>query len=380
MEKQTVKWSNVFSFAGAFCALLIGSGFATGQEVMQYFVSYGYWGLAGVVVVLLLFLYVGTEFMAVGQKEKFKNGNDIYLYYGGKYIGRFYDYFSVVFIFMSYFIMISGAGSTIEQHYGIAKNIGCTVMGACVAFTVILGLGRIVQIIGKIGPLKAGLFITIGLYAIAHNFGDIAKANEIIPEMGLLKASPHWGMAALSYVGFCMLWLGAFLASLGKVSSSRKEARLGAVYGAGLFCVALVIVTFGLMSVIHQVAGTQIPSLFLAEAMHPYVATAFSVIIVLGVYASAVPLLWTVIARLARQGTKRYVLTTFVLAGTGVLIATVVPFSELVNVVYVLNGYVGIFLLVLMFAKKFREKRAKRFFSDSVSKTASSKEGGAVVV
>ena len=71
MEKQTVKWSNVFGFAGAFCALLIGSGFATGQEVMQYFVSYGYWGLAGAIVVLLLFLYVGTEFMAVGHREKF---------------------------------------------------------------------------------------------------------------------------------------------------------------------------------------------------------------------------------------------------------------------------------------------------------------------
>ena len=68
MEKQAVKWSNVFGFAGAFCALLIGSGFATGQEVMQYFVSYGYWGLAGAMVVLVLFLYVGREFMAVGYK------------------------------------------------------------------------------------------------------------------------------------------------------------------------------------------------------------------------------------------------------------------------------------------------------------------------
>ena len=64
----------------------------------------------------------------------------------------------------------------------------------------------------------------------------------------------------------------------------------------------------------------------------------------------------------AKQGTRRYVVTTFVLAGVGVLIATVVPFSELVNVVYVLNGYVGIFLLLLMFVKKFQERKARRFF------------------
>lgn len=139
MEKETIKWSNVFSFAGAFVALLIGAGFATGQEIMQYFVSYGFWGIGGAIVVLLLFLYVGREFMAVGQREKFEKGNDIYLYYGGKYIGGFYDYFSVIFIFMSFFVMVSGAGSTIEQHYGIDKTIGCTVMAICVAFTVFLG-------------------------------------------------------------------------------------------------------------------------------------------------------------------------------------------------------------------------------------------------
>lgn len=362
MEKQTVKWSNVFGFAGAFVALLIGSGFATGQEVMQYFVSYGYWGLAGALVVLLLFLYVGTEFMAVGEKQKFEKGNEIYIYYGGKYIGGFYDYFSVAFIFMSYFIMVAGAGTTIEQHYGVQKVIGCTAMGVCVAFTVALGLKRIVQIIGKIGPLKAGLFIMIGLYGIIYHFGNISVANEVIPTMGLRQASANWGfipgwfLAALSYVGFCMLWLGAFLASLGKVSNSRKEARLGAVYGASLFCIALVIVMLGLMSVIEQVANTEIPSLYLAEAMHRHVATLFSVIIVLGVYSAAVPLLWTVVSRLAVHGTMRYRVLTFVLAAIGVAIAIDIPFSKLVNIVYVLNGYVGIFLLLLMIVKKLRDR------------------------
>lgn len=32
------------TYAGAIIAFLIGSGFATGQEILQYFTSYGYWG------------------------------------------------------------------------------------------------------------------------------------------------------------------------------------------------------------------------------------------------------------------------------------------------------------------------------------------------
>ena len=49
-NKEVVNWGRVFTFAGAFIAFLIGSGFATGQEVLQYFSSYGYMGLAGVIV------------------------------------------------------------------------------------------------------------------------------------------------------------------------------------------------------------------------------------------------------------------------------------------------------------------------------------------
>lgn len=32
----------VIKFAGAFIAWVIGSGFATGQEILQFFSSYGY--------------------------------------------------------------------------------------------------------------------------------------------------------------------------------------------------------------------------------------------------------------------------------------------------------------------------------------------------
>ena len=33
----------VMKYAGAFIAWVIGSGFATGQEILQFFTSYGYY-------------------------------------------------------------------------------------------------------------------------------------------------------------------------------------------------------------------------------------------------------------------------------------------------------------------------------------------------
>ena len=49
---------NVVTFAGAFIAWIIGSGFATGQEILQFFTSYGYYSY-GVVLLNLLGFFFG---------------------------------------------------------------------------------------------------------------------------------------------------------------------------------------------------------------------------------------------------------------------------------------------------------------------------------
>ena len=56
-----------------------------------------------------MILYLCYSFMCAGYDEHFPNTNDIYRYYCGKYIGGFYDYFSIAFIYMSYIVMLGGA-------------------------------------------------------------------------------------------------------------------------------------------------------------------------------------------------------------------------------------------------------------------------------
>ena len=41
--KQKTDWLNVVKYAGAYIAFIIGSGFATGQEIIQFYTSYGIW-------------------------------------------------------------------------------------------------------------------------------------------------------------------------------------------------------------------------------------------------------------------------------------------------------------------------------------------------
>ncbi|WP_205317652.1 hypothetical protein [Oceanobacillus zhaokaii] len=351
MHSSNVNVKQVIAFSGAFIAFLIGSGFATGQEIMQYFVAYGYKGIAGAIVVFLLFMYVGTSFIVTGYKHRFPKPNDIYTYYCGKAIGKFFDYFSILFIYMSFIVMIGGAGATVRQQFDIPASIGGIGLAILAGITVILGLNRIVDVIGKIGPVICIMAIILGISAIIMNPSGLSTASQIIPDLDLLSASSNWLFAAGSYVGFCMLWLAAFLSTMGATAVNHKTASLGAIIGAFGFSLGIIVIALGLMANIQQVEGSLVPSLILAGNIHPSIAVIFSLTVMAAIFSTAVPLLWTVSSKIADEKSSRFKHVTIILAIIGTVVGLYIPFDRLVNIVYVVNGYVGILLLVLMIIK-----------------------------
>ena len=342
----------VLTYAGAIVAFLIGSGFATGQEILQYFTSYGYWGIFGTgLLVLALMTYVAVEFFSVGQAKKFERPSLVFHYYCGKHLGTFFDFFSVLFVFLSFTVMVAGAGAVFEEHYNLPNYIGGVGLAVAVGISVWFGLKSLVDVIGKIGPLIVIIAIALGILGIFQNPAGIAEGNALLPELDLTQASTNWFMSGLSYVGFCMLWLAAFLTALGKTARNRREAATGGAVGAIAFSVACIIVGLGLLANVTRVGGTEIPMLVLASDVGPLVASGISLMILAGIYTTAVPLLWTVSSRFFADKTPRFKYLTLALAAIGTVIGLLLPFSQMVNIVYVINGYVGILLLALMLIK-----------------------------
>lgn len=356
MERERVDVSNVIKFAGTFIAFLIGSGFATGQEILQYFTAYGLKGLLTALVMVLLFIYVGASFIIAGFNEKFTKGSDIFKYYCGNYIGTAYDYFTIAFLFMSYVVMIAGSAATLNQHFGLPVAAGGIIMMLVAGGTVIMGLGKIVDVIGRIGPAIVVLAVSLGLYAIFENPAGISTGAAAIASgnVEMIKAGTNWFTSACSYVGFCMLWLAGFLAAMGVQANSRKEAVLGTTFGAIGFACGCVTLMLGLLANLDLVANTQIPSLLLAAKFNPILATLFSVIIFFGIYTTAVPLLWQCSARFAEEKSKKFYMLTIGLAAAGCFIGLALPFNKLVNIIYGINGYVGILLLLFIVVKDVR--------------------------
>ena len=91
--------------------------------------------------------------------------------------------------------------------------------------------------------------------------------------------------------------------------------------GVTMLIVACIIVGFAQVASIREVVGTEVPNLVLAQKLAPMLANGFAIIIVLAIYTTACPLLWTVSARFTKQGSNKYKVLTTILSVVGCFVA-----------------------------------------------------------
>lgn len=354
MENK-VNWKQVFTFMGAVLAFAIGAGFATGQELLQYFSAYGWESILVGIVFIVIFVYSNYCFAVAGKRGNFTKGSEVFEYYCGPYLGKFFDYFAALFCYMSFIVMIAGAASTLNEQYHIPLIVGGVIITALVSVTVIFGLNGIVNIISKIGPVLVVFALVIGLYSLFTTVHDVPAGIELIKsgEVAVTKASSNWFMAGASYGGFCLMWFAGFMADLGS-KNNMKELMLGQTFSGIFNITACVLVGFALTARIAQTAGTSIPNLVLASNIWSPIASVYAIIIFAAIFSTACPLLWTGVVRFSTEGTAKFRILTVVAAVVGLVIALAVPYGQLLNYIYVINGYGGFVLFAIMVVQDIR--------------------------
>ncbi len=350
------KFIGIIPFAGTTIAFFIGSGFATAQEILQYFAAYGRQFLLVIAVSMTIFVYTNWSFIQAGTKKATERPGGVFHYYCGKYIGTFYDIFSVIFIFLSYVVMCGGAGAAAAQQFALPAWTGVFILAVLVTVTVVLGLDNLVQILGKLGPVIILFIILIGVWTVVRDGENIMEGIRMVQnqEIELVRVGNNFFSSAVSYAGFVMLWFCTFMAELSAKNDSKTVSN-GMFLGAAAIALTLVVVSLALLADIGQVADSEIPSIILAEMISPVFATVFSLITLCGIYTTGVPLLWTVASRCFPEGSGKFRTVTIALGLGGAAIALFLPYRNLVNIIYGINGYVGIALIFFMLWKDGRK-------------------------
>lgn len=101
--------------------ILVGAGFASGQEFHQFFLKYGRFSIFAVTFVSLFFGFALFLFLERIRKNRFTNSVS---YFGNGKLAFFVQILTTFFMLGSYTIMIAAAGSIAEDIFGVNKLLG----------------------------------------------------------------------------------------------------------------------------------------------------------------------------------------------------------------------------------------------------------------
>lgn len=339
MAKSTVK------IALSFVGLLVGAGFSTGREVIQYFVSFGSSGLWGVVLAGALIAITGAVIIQLGSYFLAQEHFTVFRNVAHPLVSRFLDISVTITLFAIGFVMFAGAGSTLQQQYDFPAWAGAAIMTVLVMITGLLDVDKVSAVISTVTPLVIVAVVGALVYTLLHlppdlNGLDAAAAQSSSP------VSPWW-LSALNYAGLSLLLAVSMTLVIGGNYPNLRQAARGGIAGGVLYTALLLASAVVLYLNIEQVGGADIPMLKLMSSIHPALGPIMVVIIFAMIYNTAIGMFYALGRRLTAHHPQRYRVVFLAACLLGYAVSFI-GFDALMNSVYPAIGYIGMFMALAL--------------------------------
>ena len=340
--------------AGAYIGLIVGAGFASGQEILQFFTGFGLYGFIGIAIAGLLFAFLGMHVVKTGSILRITSYKRIFYRFCGQYLGAPVDVFVTFFLFGVGAVMIAGSGSLFEQQFGFDPMIGNIIMATLVFATLILNVEKVVTVISLVAPYLFVLILAITGYAIFWGEwkGESLQAGSAI----LPKAAPNFLAGSFLYVSYNISAGVAMLAIIGGTAKDERIAGRGGILGGVGLGLLILLLHIAMLINVEKIAEFPMPTLRLATEISPVVGWMSGIALLGMIYNTAVGMLYAFTTRFIMPGTKKFKIGVAVIVLLA-LVSSRIGFVDLVGTVYPVSGYLGMTVIIAIFIHWFRGRR-----------------------
>lgn len=332
----------------------MGAGFATGQEILQFFTAFGLNGLWGIILTTILLIIFGVIIMELGFTLHAQSHLDIIKQSGGKVFGSAIDLIITFFLFGSLTAMMAGTGALFSQQFGLTGILGNLVMAILTAMTVLTGIKGVINAISAVVPFLLVSVIGISVFSIIKTPPDLTGYTGVEGN-GLIG---NWALSAILYTSYNTVVSIAILGPLGASAGGRKAVVRGGVLGGLGLGISSVMIYLALWGNLSDIKDLEVPMVYIAGCISPMVQMMYAVVLIAEIYTTAVGALYGFTARVVQL--KKSPKNTVIVIGTSVaaFFASLSGFSNLVKYLYPLVGYAGIALLISLLYNNIKSKRA----------------------
>ena len=341
-------WKRSLAVAASFVGIVVGAGFASGMEALQYFVAYGTNGFYGVILASVTMLFAATAFMTFGSYFLARDHNEVFYNVTSKPAAFIMDWSAVACMFSVGFVMFAGAGSNLNQAFGWQIWIGAVAMLALMLLVGRFDVDKVSSVIGWATPLLA-VFVLIGsIYSFTQvdvSWSEVG--NYAQQEVSRSDGTPYWWLGALNHTGLNALCGVSMALVMAGDEFDTKSSRFGGILGGVIYAVMLALLVASLLIQVESVNGTDMPLLAVIDNVDPVLGFIMTWVIFLMVFNTCLGMFYALAKRLTRKNPERFYPTYAIacVVGFGLSFA---GFQPLVNSLYPILGYLGLFVMAVM--------------------------------
>jgi uncharacterized membrane protein YkvI len=332
---------NTFKVASIYITTIIGAGFASGREIVQFFSSYYQGGFYGIIFAGLLFSIIGYLVLDKVYKERIRSYDEFLFPMLGWSMGWIVETISTLFMISLFSVMVAGSGSIITEIFSLPFKYAIILTAFICMIFILTDTKGIVTLSSIITPFMIVGILVVGFYIIMVKDVTVFKFGFARPIQSLTH---NWFFSALLYVSYNSILSIAIMCSLLPYLNTRKTGVAGGILGGAVLCLIAFVLHSAISIFYPESMAAELPVLNIVERYGGILSGLYTLILWLSMFTSAVASGYCFVNRVSKKLRANEKLLAVISC------AIVIPmssfgFSNLISTVYPIFGYAGLFMI-----------------------------------
>ncbi|RAL21846.1 hypothetical protein [Thermoflavimicrobium daqui] len=339
------KWRLTFQVGFTYIGTVIGAGFASGQEMLQFFSVYGKYSYLGIMISTFFFAWLGVRMMVIGARLGADSYQEFNRFLFGKRLGEWMNHLVTIMLFGVTVAMLAGTGALFEEQLGLSFHLGVWLSIIFAYWFNLRGLDGILSVNTFVVPFMLGFMLFVVWMGLQQ--GEVGPLWEKLP----IRAEPHWLIATISYIAFNLVLSQSVLVPLGASIRDEVILRWGGWIGAIGLGIMMLIGNMVIQWHLEEVLLAKIPMGWVIAEIGKGIQLLFLLLVWGEILTTLIGDVYGLAASLRKWVSIR---TTWLITGIFLLayLLSFVGFSNLVRYLYPLFGYCGLGMVFLLVVRR----------------------------
>jgi len=342
-----MSWKSRLQIAFTYIGTVVGAGFASGKEIVEFFVQYGVMGLAGILLATLLFIWSGVRVMIIAHRIQAESYQDINTYLFGKTLGTLFNLILLTVLFGTTSVMLAATGAIFLESFHVSPQFGIWLGILAIFFVAKRGLTGIHSVNSLFVPILIAFILLVFLRTEPWEQAGDVFIETVRPWV--------WVTSPLYYVALNVSLTQAVLVPIGRQSSSERTLIWGGILGGAGIGLLLVLAYCAMMTRMPEIQHAEMPMIAMLNGMGRGIPFLFSALVYAEVFSTLVANVFGLTEQL-KQLTRFRDTTIICVILTVCYLISFVGFGPLLRLLYPLFGQFVVLFLFMLFYRQMRNR------------------------